>query len=40
MPLGRPENVLPVVEALKQHIQHSKEMPAGTQKNIQRVKRQ
>jgi hypothetical protein len=39
VPLGVPENVLPVIEGLKYNIEHSMEMQAETQKLIQRVKR-
>jgi hypothetical protein len=38
--VGKPDNVLPVIEGLKTKIEHSNEMGAETQKIIQRVKRQ
>lgn len=40
VPVGKPDNVLPVIEGLKLKIEHSNEMGAETQKIIQRVKRQ
>lgn len=38
--LGDFQNVISVVEGLKQNIPHAKEMTAETQKMIQKVKRQ
>ena len=39
MPLGEPENVLPVVEGIKREIEHSCEMSAETKMAINKVKR-
>ena len=38
--LGDFQNVISVIEGLKNQIPHSKEMTAETQKNISKVKRQ
>lgn len=39
MPVGEPENVLPVVEGVKREIEHAKDFEAETRMHIAKVKR-